>query len=192
MNDAGRTTTRCCQGRAMRTMPAPRTNWAARTHTAANARLAPTLSGDVVNRSRLTTGAGNGLPSPPQCLHECGGFRGTRVESRGVDEDVESCAHQQFDQKNATSRGLSKPLLTRCKSRRLHHFSSVESVIYGAVPCASTVRDDFFERILSRPLFSRRLHHFFKTPTHSSLLQKLGRRVPQMNCRVECLGPRCM
>src|SRR3954468_11362058 len=53
-------------------------------------------------------GGGNGLPSPPECLHECGGSRGTQAESRGTDEDVESCSHQQFDQKGASSRRFSK------------------------------------------------------------------------------------
>ena len=51
------------------------------------------------NLGRLRRGDGKPFPSHPQCLHECGGFRGTRVESRGIDEDVEGCAHQQFDQK---------------------------------------------------------------------------------------------
>ena len=49
-------------------------------------------------------GGGNGLPSPPECLHECRGFRGTQEERRGIDEDVESCSHQRFDQKSARSR----------------------------------------------------------------------------------------
>jgi len=45
---------------------------------------------------------GKPFPSPPQYLHECGGSRSTGGERRGIDEDVESCSHQQFDQKSAT------------------------------------------------------------------------------------------
>jgi hypothetical protein len=44
-------------------------------------------------------GGGNVLPSPPKSLQEFGGVRGTRVESRGIDEDVESFPHQQFDRR---------------------------------------------------------------------------------------------
>jgi hypothetical protein len=47
-------------------------------------------------------GGGNVLPSPPKCLHECGGCQGTTMESRGIDEDAEGCSRQQLDQKSAT------------------------------------------------------------------------------------------
>src|SRR4051794_12204494 len=51
-----------------------------------------------------------------------GRLGGSREEPRGVDEDVESASHQQFDQKSATSRWTLKPLLIKCNSRRLHSF----------------------------------------------------------------------
>jgi hypothetical protein len=48
--------------------------------------------------------AGKGFPAPPKCLHKLGRLGRTRVERSGIDEDVESASHQQFDQKRARSR----------------------------------------------------------------------------------------
>jgi hypothetical protein len=61
------------------------------------------------SRRQLLGGAGTGFPAPPQCLHKLGRFRGSRGEPRGVDEDVETGSHQQFDRKSACSRRLLKP-----------------------------------------------------------------------------------
>ena len=58
----------------------------------------------VVAEAGSRPGGGNALPSPPECVQEYGGSQGTRVESRRIDEDVESCSHQQFDRKSAHSR----------------------------------------------------------------------------------------
>src|SRR5829696_4930584 len=59
---------------------------------------------ELDSADQVPTGAGNGFPAPPKCLHKSGRFGGSRVEPRGVDEAVESAAHQQFDQKSARSR----------------------------------------------------------------------------------------
>src|SRR6266545_7739544 len=66
----------------------------------------------------------NRFPTPPKCLHKLGGFGGNLEERRGIDEDVESGAHQQFDQKSACSRQFSKLPLTGCNSRRLQNSCS--------------------------------------------------------------------
>src|SRR5262249_5016232 len=69
------------------------------------------------------SGAGNGFPAPPECLQKVGGFRCNWEEPGRTNGDVERRVYQQFDQKRARSRGLSKRLLTECNSRRLHSSS---------------------------------------------------------------------
>src|SRR5262249_3855408 len=79
--------------------------------------------GYIKNCCMTLSGAGNGFPAPPECLQKVGGFRCNWEEPGRTNGDVERRVYQQFDQKRARSRGLSKRLLTECNSRRLH-FSS--------------------------------------------------------------------
>lgn len=115
--------------------------------------------GEGSRRPVRATGFGNWFPTPPQCLQKVGRFRGNGGEASGVDEDVESAAHQQFDRKSATSRRLLKPLLTKCNSRRLHQFSSIGSTVERAVPGASNLTECLFrEECRAKVRHSRRLH----------------------------------
>jgi hypothetical protein len=62
------------------------------------------VRGTAVTECGQRPGDGKPFPSPPQCLHESGGLRRTRGQSRGIDEGVESCSHQPVDQKSARFR----------------------------------------------------------------------------------------
>ena len=144
--------------------------------------------------SRL--GDGNVLPSPPTCLHECGGFRGTRVESSGIDEDVERRSHPQSDQKSANlndfrnrrgigaNPGASK--IYRGASPLELPYTRSRSPLRRLAPIAWLVRCAH-----SRPV--RPLRRERAVPCASSITPQVsGGGVQQMNCRVECLGLRCM
>src|SRR5689334_10103523 len=95
-------------------------------------------------------------------------------DSQGIDEDVESCSHPQFDQKSATLTDFRNPTLHRCKSRRLQFLSRgfARTPLHALSLAASPARSDRVARSLR--LLAVFLFESAGPCTHGALHSALG------------------